>query len=225
MGEAKTIEEFGDLVINQRGGQPNYNLIHLKQVARIEEGMADALRISRAMGTPGVALNILKQRGTNAVAVAKAVRAKVAEIQKGLPEGMKLSVNFDSTRYIEQAVGELELHPGALGAPDRSGLLDVPGLLVLDLQRAPGDPDLGRRHLHRALLLRVHPEHLHPAGLESLHRHRGRRRHHGAGKHHAPPGKGRRTGSWRPWPGPRKSPSPPWPPPSPSSRSSCRWPS
>jgi len=107
MGEAKTIEEFGSLIINQRGGQPNYVPIHLNQVARIEEGMADALSFSRAMGTPGVALNILKQRGSNAVAVAKAVRAKVAEVQKGLPEGMKLSINFDSTRYIEQAVHEL----------------------------------------------------------------------------------------------------------------------
>jgi len=107
MGEAKTIGEFGNLVINQRGGQPNYTRIYLKQVARVEEGLADALRISRAMGTPGVALNILKQRGSNAVAVAKAVRTKVVEIQKGLPEGMKLGVNFDSTRYIEQAVHEL----------------------------------------------------------------------------------------------------------------------
>lgn len=107
MGEAKTVEEFGNLVINQRGGEPNYIPIHLNQVARVEEGMADALRISRAMGTPGVALNILKQRGSNAVAVARAVRAKVAEVQKGLPKGMKLSINFDSTRYIEKAVHEL----------------------------------------------------------------------------------------------------------------------
>ncbi|MDD5702275.1 MAG: efflux RND transporter permease subunit [Dehalococcoidales bacterium] len=107
MGEAKTIEEFNNLVINQRGGQPNYVPIHLNQVARIEDGLADALRASRAMGTSCVALNILKQRGSNAVAVAKAVRAKIAEVQKGLPKGMKLSVNFDSTRYIEQAVREL----------------------------------------------------------------------------------------------------------------------
>ncbi len=107
MGEAKTIEEFGNLVINQRGGAPNYVPIHLYQVARIEEGTADVLRISRAMGTPCVALNILKQRGSNAVAVAKAVRAKVAQVQKGLPAGMKLNINFDSTRYIEQAVHEL----------------------------------------------------------------------------------------------------------------------
>ncbi|MBF0595738.1 MAG: efflux RND transporter permease subunit, partial [Candidatus Omnitrophica bacterium] len=109
MGEAKTIDEFGDLIINTRGGQPNNVPIHLKQVARIEDGLADALSVSRAMGTPGVALNILKQRGSNAVAVAKAVRARVAEVQKGLPDGMRLRINFDSTRYIEQAVHELNV--------------------------------------------------------------------------------------------------------------------
>ena len=109
MGEAKSIEDFSNLVINQRGGQPNYTLIHLNQVARVEEGMADAMQYSRAMGTTGVALNILKQRGSNAVAVAKGVRAKVSEIQQGLPEGMKLSINFDSTKYIEEAVQDLNL--------------------------------------------------------------------------------------------------------------------
>jgi len=108
MGEAKTIEEFGNLVINQRGGAPNYIPIHLNQVARIEEDMSDARSFSRAMGTPSVTLNILKQRGSNAVEVARAVRAKVAEVQRGLPRGMKLSINFDSTRYTEQAVRELK---------------------------------------------------------------------------------------------------------------------
>jgi HAE1 family hydrophobic/amphiphilic exporter-1 len=107
MGEAKTIEEFGSLLINQRGGQPNFRRTQLRQVARVEEGMADALSISRSMGRPGVVLNILKQRGSNAVQVARAVRAKVAEIQKGLPPGMTLGINYDLSAYIEQAVSEL----------------------------------------------------------------------------------------------------------------------
>lgn len=107
MGEAKTIEEFGKLPINFRGGQPNYTPIYLNQVTRIEEGLADVLRISRAMGVQGVTIGILKQRGSNAVAVAKAVKAKVASIQNALPEGVKLFVTFDTTRFIEQAVQEL----------------------------------------------------------------------------------------------------------------------
>src|SRR5208337_309479 len=107
-GEAKTVDEFDGLVINQRGGQPNYTRIQLNQVARVEEGTADTLSLSRANGVPCVSLDILKQRGSNAVEVAKAVRAKVEEVKKGLPEGMNLSVNYDLTRYIERAVKELD---------------------------------------------------------------------------------------------------------------------
>jgi hydrophobe/amphiphile efflux-1 (HAE1) family protein len=109
MGEAKTVAEFNDLVVSQRGGQPNYRPIRLSRVARVEEGMADALSMSRTMGKPGVVLNILKQRGSNAVEVARAVRARVAEVQKSLPEGMDLGINFDQTRFIEMAVQELNL--------------------------------------------------------------------------------------------------------------------
>ena len=107
LGEATSVESFGQLLVNQRGGQPNFHPIHLNQVARVEDGLADILRINRARGVPGVGLGIIKQRGSNAVEVSKAVRAKVVEIQKGLPPGMHLNINFDSTRYIEQAVSEL----------------------------------------------------------------------------------------------------------------------
>ncbi len=107
MGEANSVEQFSDLIINQRGGQPNYRKIQLKQVAKVEDGVADISGFSRAMGVPGVALGILKQRGANAVAVGRGVREKIAIIQKALPQGMRLGVNFDSTLYIEQAVNEL----------------------------------------------------------------------------------------------------------------------
>jgi HAE1 family hydrophobic/amphiphilic exporter-1 len=106
LGEAKTSEEFANLVINQRGGQPVYTRIALKQVATIEDGLDDIRRISRANGSPAVGLGIRKQRGSNAVAVAQAVKKKMLEVQPQLPEGMKLALNFDTTKYIEDSVHE-----------------------------------------------------------------------------------------------------------------------
>ncbi len=107
MGEASTISEFNSIDINSRGGQPIYTNLPLHAVARVEEGLADRTRISRGNGIPGVVLNILKQRGSNAVEVAKAVRLKVDEIRKTLPPGVNLDINFDSTAYIEQSVQDL----------------------------------------------------------------------------------------------------------------------
>ncbi len=107
LGEAVSVGQFGDILVNQRGGQPNYARTRLGEVARVEDDLADVLRYSRANGVPGVGLAILKQRGSNAVEVANNVRAKIEEIRKGLPDGMHLGVNFDSTKYIEEAVSEL----------------------------------------------------------------------------------------------------------------------
>jgi len=107
MGEAHNPEEFGTLPINRRGGSPNFVPIALGQVATIEEGLADVRRKSRAMGKSSIGLGIRKQRGSNAVEVARQCKLRMEEIKKSLPEGTEMSVNFDATQFIEEAVHEL----------------------------------------------------------------------------------------------------------------------
>jgi HAE1 family hydrophobic/amphiphilic exporter-1 len=113
IGEAKSVEEFNAIPINKRAGQqiadPS-NSIRMKDVATVEEGLDEVRRIARFNGKPALGMGIRKQRGSNAVAVAKAVKARIAEIQKDLPKGMSLNVNFDSTRFIESSVHELNTH-------------------------------------------------------------------------------------------------------------------
>ncbi|UCH52940.1 MAG: efflux RND transporter permease subunit [Pseudomonadota bacterium] len=108
LGELKTAKEFGHIVINQRGGQPIYARILLNQVAEIEDGLDDIRRIGRANGEPAVGIGIRKQRGSNTVEVAHAVKARMAEVRKQLPEGMAIDVNFDSTQFIEDSVNEFK---------------------------------------------------------------------------------------------------------------------
>jgi len=106
MGELKTAKEFGHIVINQRGGQPVYARILLNQVADIEDGLDDIRRIGRANGERAVGIGIRKQRGANTVQVAHAVKDRMAEVRKQLPEGMAIDVNFDTTKFIEDSVDE-----------------------------------------------------------------------------------------------------------------------
>ena len=79
---------------------PNFTPLALGDVAKIEEGLADIRRTSRVAGLPAVGMGVRKQRGSNAVAVARAVRAKMAELQKELPPGVTLGLNFDSQRNV-----------------------------------------------------------------------------------------------------------------------------
>ncbi len=107
MGEARSVEEFEKIMITERAGRPIYKPIKMKEVARIEDGLADVRRISRVLGENAVGLGIRKQRGANSVEVARAVKKRVKEIQPEIPEGFKVAVNFDSSRFIEDAVNEL----------------------------------------------------------------------------------------------------------------------
>ncbi len=107
MGEAATPEAFSRLVITGRGGATIWKTFRIKDVAQVEDGLNDIRRMARTNGRLSVGLGIMKQRGSNAVAVAKAVRARVAELQKSLPKGMNLMVVNDSTRFIEDSTHEL----------------------------------------------------------------------------------------------------------------------
>ncbi len=107
MGEALNVKDFENIMINYRGGQPMYRPIPLKAVAKIEDGLADPRRVFRSMGQPSVGLGIRKQRGANSVEIAGRVFKRLQEIKKDLPPDYEIGVNFDSTRFIKDAVHEL----------------------------------------------------------------------------------------------------------------------
>ncbi len=107
MGEAITTEEFENILIPSRAGQPVYKPIYLKDVATIEDGLADIRRIVRSSGKPAVALGIRKQRGSNEVEVAHKVLKRLEEVRKTLPEGMEATVRFNRTKFSEDSIREL----------------------------------------------------------------------------------------------------------------------
>ncbi|MDC0740208.1 efflux RND transporter permease subunit [Polyangium mundeleinium] len=105
LGEALDLETLRRIVVREQEGVPTY----IEDVAIIEDGFEDVRRMSRVNGQPAQGMGIKKQRGSNAVAVAGGVKVMLDEIRKTLPEGMELQINFDSTRFIEQSVHEIEL--------------------------------------------------------------------------------------------------------------------
>ena len=108
LGEAIDLEALKKLVIRKIGLTP----VYLEDVAIIEDGFQDITTLAQLDGEPLQALGILKQRGTNAVSVAQAIRDKVAEIQRSVPAGMKVEVLADTTVFIKESVSEIELELG-----------------------------------------------------------------------------------------------------------------
>ncbi|MDP2653337.1 MAG: efflux RND transporter permease subunit [Candidatus Omnitrophota bacterium] len=108
MGEALNVAEFENIPITRRGGQPIYKPIFIKDVATVEDGLADIRRISRTNGRQAVGLGMRKQRGVNEVAVGERILKRLEEIRKDVPEGIKLNLTVDRTKFVKQAIEELK---------------------------------------------------------------------------------------------------------------------
>jgi multidrug efflux pump len=105
LGEAIDLETFRHIVIRENNNSP----VYISDVALVEDGFEDMRRIQRVNGVPAQGLGIKKQRGANAVAVARQVRKALAEFQKYLPTDMEVGIRFDSTKFIEDSVNEIQL--------------------------------------------------------------------------------------------------------------------
>lgn len=106
--EFATAAECNDLIIPARLGVPVWTKIRIGDVARCEEGTDEIRRISRFnTKQPTIGVGIIKQRGTNAVAIGDAVKAKVKALADILPKGMHLGVVTDATVFIREAIHEL----------------------------------------------------------------------------------------------------------------------
>jgi multidrug efflux pump subunit AcrB len=105
LGEALDLATLRRIVVHEVAGSP----VYLEDVALVEDGFEDVRRLSRVNGQPAQGIGVRKQRGANAVAVARGIRTTLAEIRKTLPPGMLLAINFDSTKFIEDSVHEIQL--------------------------------------------------------------------------------------------------------------------
>jgi hydrophobe/amphiphile efflux-1 (HAE1) family protein len=109
MGEAGSSRDFSQILVNSRGGAPNFNPILLSRVVSVKDGVADAVQFARANGKAAVGLGVIKQRGANAVQVAQAIKQRIAEVQPQLPKGTSFVVNYDGTRFVEESIHELTM--------------------------------------------------------------------------------------------------------------------
>ncbi|MFV0574257.1 MAG: multidrug efflux RND transporter permease subunit [Vibrio sp.] len=99
-----TEEDFNYLVVSKsRDSHP----IYLKDVATIYLGAKNESSMYKSDGEVGVSMGIITQTDANPLDVAQHVRQEVDNVQKFLPKGTHLSVEYDATVFIEQSIGEV----------------------------------------------------------------------------------------------------------------------
>ncbi|MEK6242977.1 MAG: efflux RND transporter permease subunit [Pseudomonadota bacterium] len=104
-GYLKTLDDFRAIpLITSKGGIA----VTLKDVARVQIGPEMRRGISELDGEGEVAGGVIVMRsGKNALETIAAVKAKLEELKKGLPQGVEIVETYDRSGLIERAVAHL----------------------------------------------------------------------------------------------------------------------
>ena len=103
-GRLKTAEEYGNIIISSNtSGQT----LHLRDVAKVELG---GLQYSVAMknnNRPAVIGMVNQVAGSNATQIADDVKTALADAQKQMPPGMKVTIEQDVTEFLFASIAEV----------------------------------------------------------------------------------------------------------------------
>jgi len=106
LGRISNPSDFNHIAISTRG---NY-AVKLSDIGYAEDGSEELRTSARLNGEPAVTLIVAKQSGTNTVAVADEIKARLKEIEPTLPANVRTQVIGDSSIFIKAAVKSIQTH-------------------------------------------------------------------------------------------------------------------
>ena len=100
----KTPEDFAAIPLRIN---PDGSVVRVRDVARTELGTEFYDVISKHDGMPVAGLAVRQEPGANALDTADAVKAKMAELSRYFPAGMKVVYPYDTTPFVKVAIWEV----------------------------------------------------------------------------------------------------------------------
>jgi hydrophobic/amphiphilic exporter-1 (mainly G- bacteria), HAE1 family len=106
MGKVIDPRDFNDLIVTTINGQP----VRIRDIGVARDDTKEQRTLARLNGVPSVTLGVIRQSGSNTVAVIEDVKAKLDRVRPTLPPDVKLEVIQDQSRYIYSALHEINVH-------------------------------------------------------------------------------------------------------------------
>ncbi|WP_210546898.1 efflux RND transporter permease subunit [Rhodoferax sp. PAMC 29310] len=103
-GQLSNVEQFGKVVLRANA---DGSTVRLKDVARIELGAQAYATSARLNGQPATGIGIQLSPSGNALATAKAVRAKMQDLERFFPQGMSWNIPYDSSRFVDISIKQV----------------------------------------------------------------------------------------------------------------------
>ncbi|VWX60014.1 multidrug efflux system protein [Burkholderiales bacterium 8X] len=103
-GQLSSVEQFENIVLR---ANTDGSAVRLKDVARVELGGQAYATSARLNGEPAVGIGVQLSPSGNALEAAKAVRNKMAELQRYFPQGMSWTIPYDSSRFVDISISQV----------------------------------------------------------------------------------------------------------------------
>jgi len=100
----KTPEEFAAIPLRVN---PDGSIVRVRDVGRAELGTERYDRFTLYNGKPAAALAVRQAPGANALDTADAIKAKMTELSRFFPHGMKVIYPYDTTPFVKVAINEV----------------------------------------------------------------------------------------------------------------------
>ncbi len=104
LGRLQDPAQFEAIVLKTGAGG---EVTRLEDVSRIELGAKNQNTRCRLDGKPSIGLAVYQLPGSNALAVAKEVKATMKYLQKRFPKNLEYAIVYDTTPFIEESVAEV----------------------------------------------------------------------------------------------------------------------
>ena len=103
-GQLNTVEQFGAIVLR---ANTDGSTVRLRDVARIELGGQNYGTSARLNGQPSTGIGVQLSPTGNALATATLVRARMAELARYFPPGVKWEIPFDSSKFVRISISQV----------------------------------------------------------------------------------------------------------------------
>lgn len=98
--DLQTPKQFENVIIANVSGYP----VRLRDVAEIRIDAANDRILSRFNGKQAINIGVTRQSTANPLELSAAARTEVERLNLSLPEGMKLSISYDTSVFIERSI-------------------------------------------------------------------------------------------------------------------------
>jgi multidrug efflux pump len=104
LGRLTNAEQFGEIIVKTGSAG---EVTRLRDVSRIELGAKNQDMTCALDGKPSAGLAVYPLPGSNALATAEGIRAKMKDLKARFPQGLDYAIVYDTTPFIRESIHEV----------------------------------------------------------------------------------------------------------------------